>query len=1239
MFDIKSKVRKHKSKIGYLFFIFFLIGMIISSLLPVGLADETEEFSDELQHESYDTIEYLVDWYDGVETFWFDVVGNNPIAWKVEEYGGTALIVNEDGHEQCLELDDDTTNDIKAWYYFNEILQLENTNDWFQIEFWYKNTNNDYLSGLGIVFENENEYDGIWFQTNPSGLLFNCFIHDSEILMDYTADTWYHIDMYIEVFNSTDIHVIVKVDNVEKLNTYFVYTGYEMYIEHITVETVSFQYGYEVYFDALTFRSSEYIFNTQIQNIETVDNVNYIEIPNDKVISMYSSLIDKYPNAENNHRTWLLSDKIITDNYVDKYRVLRLTGTETSDNKYKVLQFYFDDLNLTESFSNQTEITNISGKHDYNMLNGTILNENWNDLNEIDGNTMDSFCGFNGILETDYVESNDNLSLHTLDAFPDSTTDGKETFYMDNYNSPYPQTWIHVVNSYTDTNGLSFTSRNLRTYDGSSSYPAESCQVHFDSLEYGNWSYDMVFNEVGGGGLGNDRFGSFLRSDSTEVKNYRMFTGTWQNGYSGIPLSASSMENNWFKFEISFECRNGISDNSGYTDLNSDTFRLRIYDYFSDTWYDCGIQSFTNDVDYVNRFDFSGASGSYYHDVRYHNFKLTKRELLRNLTLNVDSKEVLLDKDYYTLKTNFKFNGTQDFNVSIYNQTSSSWKLIQEYDDIENDWINLTYVLTDNINDYLDSDNFINVSFTGINETNDFNLTIDYFSIDYRKTLSYVGNQSIQARIDSFDTSGNLVNIYYINLDFNKSHGILTWNALYRESLDIPRWTETPTNPIFNFNDYMPEGTILSQLQVNIHAYLTFHSGQKWLYIRTDVVINDAYSMAYQYDKIIDGGNNAFYYSQEKILVRYIDYFNYNNASDYLGQSSFYTYNNLRGYRTLMLNSTDYKFNFLDAGYFFTDLDYYIPPEIPPDEYNPPDVPEEPKQPKLPYWTYDSYEVENHKNTSIYFNSDVDFYNDSVNVEWDIPFGNIAGKKVSHRYYYNPETFKKRDMPDLSFRLLGIKITVLNWLLDAGRTIVNGIIVLVQYGGFLLSWFFNFVIMYLIMVIIVPFLWNIVFFWIFYFFIWIGFFVYTGGIYILGWLWQFLIWLGVFMLEVVIPEMVKVMIILIAFFIALLIWLISGGNADLEEIFEQVHSLLTEMFDAVVESIVYFIDNIEFFFIYIIMYLLLFGLGFFKLWYRKLRGYTNSAEKLEISLKAIIFPFYLVYLLCVKIKQLVVPTS
>jgi len=577
--------------------------------------------------------------------------------------------------------------------------------------------------------------------------------------------------------------------------------------------------------------------------------------------------------------------------------------------------------------------------------------------------------------------------------------------------------------------------------------------------------------------------------------------------------------------------------------------------------------------------------------------------------------------------------------------------IIDRYPNYENNF--RTWFITDNIMNtkYIDDDRLLRLR--GTDSTQNKYKIIQLYFDDLDNNDSFLQNKSqfVDLRVDTFDSSENLINMFHFNLTFNQSHGMIYWNALYRESLAIPIWHEQPTNPIFNFSDYLEEGEVLKTLQVNCHFMLTYNGSHKLILIRTQVQFNNRYDKIYEYDKIISAGDGTFYNTQSKIKVAYIDYFNYNNGSDYLG-NRFYTYNNLRGIRTLETNSTDYFFNFLDAGFFNTELDYYVKPE--PREPDPqPEPPDEPEPPDddLDYWTYESFSIRKDGYNTIELSETVEFYNESVDIELSNEFDLIEGYSYTAKFYYDDNLLSNSDLggdwkPSFDIGLGDFEIN-LNWMRDIVRTIVNTGWLIIQWFIWLGTVALNYLIMFLIVALIFPFVWNYPIFWIYMLGINVGFYFYVLMVFLIGWLWWFLIWIFEYIIipivewfiEDALPMLIEFIIVLIALIIALMLWAATLGQEDYDVIYYMVYTNLNTLIDEFIELMLVFIDNIEFFMLFLVMYIINIGLIFVKYLNAKAHGHVIRAERCLVALEVFVFPIIFAYELMIKLKSLIHPTA
>ncbi|MGQ4876123.1 MAG: hypothetical protein ACP6IY_18815, partial [Promethearchaeia archaeon] len=218
------------------------------------------------------------------------------------------------------------------------------------------------------------------------------------------------------------------------------------------------------------------------------------------------------------------------------------------------------------------------------------------------------------------IIANDNLTLHTLDAFPDSTNDGEGYWVWGNYYEPSGN-YIHVEGSKTDNNGLSLGSRTLHCHDQRTDFPPEYCYINHTKTEYGNFSFNIVYFATSSQRW-DFRGGFYDNSTSSYVFGWwgHQKTGAWYGCFSGLP-SPSNFIGKWIRITIAFECRDGYSSNDGYMNLNSDTCKTYLYDYLTGNTYVSNTYSFTTNLPYLSFIKLMGQSGTYKHDVWIHDMK------------------------------------------------------------------------------------------------------------------------------------------------------------------------------------------------------------------------------------------------------------------------------------------------------------------------------------------------------------------------------------------------------------------------------------------------------------------------------------------------------------------------------------------------------------------------------------------------------------------------------------------
>ena len=492
-------------------------------------------------------------------------------------------------------------------------------------------------------------------------------------------------------------------------------------------------------------------------------------------------------------------------------------------------------------------------------------------------------------------------------------------------------------------------------------------------------------------------------------------------------------------------------------------------------------------------------------------------------------------------------------------------------------------------------------------------------------------NQSVKIRLDSFDNSNYLINKFFINLDFNSSEGYLTWNWLYRDSIEIPRWFSDLHNPNFRFSDYVSEP--IECFEVDFQIFLSYNDTNMLLNIRTDIAFNHDYDSTYRYDKIIDAGLiSEFYGLQDSLQVRYIDYFNNNSGIDYLN-NSYYTFNNLAGLRTLEINNTDFYYNFLEVGYYSDVLSYYEPPipEPPPPPELTPDEPEKPSGFDF-YWSYNGYVIQELDTIEI----------EIGNITYE--FTRFHSKRIDSKFWFNEDTIDYIGNTPEDWGDWGINNWMRNLIFAATRFmantiiwLINGLLFVFQIIIYGITVLFNFLIMYLILGwVVCNILWNVGIYYIMYALVtilWSLFLALVWFIESMVWLWNnvllpFFEWF----ITDFLPAFVDFVIWAVSWILAFAIWCFTLGTGDITMIFDNIFSILTLVSDEFMELIGFFVFYFPYFITWAFLYIYLCFLLWVKYLYYKFKGYNDQAKELYDVLQTYLFPIKFILNLIARLR-------
>lgn len=323
------------------------------------------------------------------------------------------------------------------------------------------------------------------------------------------------------------------------------------------------------------------------------------------------------------------------------------------------------------------------------------------------------------------------------------------------------------------------------------------------------------------------------------------------------------------------------------------------------------------------------------------------------------------------------------------------------------------------------------------------------------------------------------------------------------------------------------------------------------------------------------------------------------------------------------------------AIYHYVVVDYYIPTTILqfPSFWN--DLVFETAEPTETYWTYTSFKLTESSIIDCNIRENITFLDTYIDLDFSYEFTTIEGKDFVARYYYSLTIIKNGDLGDWGLN---------NWLRNGLVAILNALIFFGQFLCYLLVVGLNWLFGPLFIVIIIPFLYNIVLFYLLLALVWILFWLCVGIILLADILVDFFLWLStdvlypffVYLVEDVFPVVVVWIIIIIAWIIAIFLYILCIGQVDIVELELVIESFLEAIAEFMFMSTAFIITYLPELLMYLIFYLVLIGFCFLKLTYVKARGFVNRSSQLNASLEAYVVPIQLGYNIVLRIKNLIV---
>jgi len=143
------------------------------------------------------------------------------------------------------------------------------------------------------------------------------------------------------------------------------------------------------------------------------------------------------------------------------------------------------------------------------------------------------------------------------------------------------------------------------------------------------------------------------------------------------------------------------------------------------------------------------------------------------------------------------------------------------------------------------------------------------------------------------------------------------------------------------------------------------------------------------------------------------------------------------------------------------------------------------------------------------------------------------------------------------------------------------------------------------------------------------------------WLWSIVLWIWLniampileWLYTVLLPLILEAIIVIMAFMITCFIYVLTLGQVDFWETYDNVYDILWMLVDFIVEWINVFVVNFEYILLFILWYLICGGLIYFRYLYSRARGNINRAEQLYYTFQIYISPIVFIWNLIAKLLE------
>lgn len=280
------------------------------------------------------------------------------------------------------------------------------------------------------------------------------------------------------------------------------------------------------------------------------------------------------------------------------------------------------------------------------------------------------------------------------------------------------------------------------------------------------------------------------------------------------------------------------------------------------------------------------------------------------------------------------------------------------------------------------------------------------------------------------------------------------------------------------------------------------------------------------------------------------------------------------------------------------------------------------------YWSYTTYQLTEANKLEVSFKQEIIIGNTKEIISFEYEFQKTKSVIYNAKFYYDDNIVRGKDWGSWLWGSF-------NWLRDGLASIVNALLLGIQFLLYLLVAGLNIILGYLFIDLIAPFLWNELVYWFLYALVWVLFYLYVLLVYLFGWLFYLIEPLLEFIFTVIVPFVVDIFVNILSWIIAVFLYLISLGQANIFEIQQIVESILSNIANVILDGFYYIGMYLPELLLYSFVYIINVGLLFLKFEYVKAKGFVNRANQIQSSLDSYIIPIRWVYNVLIKLKNFI----